>query len=535
VDLSPAESDTLDLLDAYLAELHAGHRPNRGRWIADHPHLAAHLDCLDQLDRLAAPDPDRTLDGPTSAPASPVGESVADGKYELLAEIGRGGMGVVYKARQVELDRIVALKMILTGSLASKQQLSRFQAEAKVAARVQHPHVIPVFETGLLNGLPFLVMQFVEGCSLHERLRAGPLSPELAARIVAQVARAVADLHAHGIVHRDLKPSNILLADDFPYVTDFGLAKLVEGDSGVTQSGDILGTVQYMAPEQALGRGKEAGPAADVYSLGVILYECLTGRPPFREPTKFDTLMAVLESEPSRPRQLNPKVPRVLEQIALQCLEKDPNKRMPSATALATALEGYLKGELVTVRRAGPITVLRRWGRREPALAARLVALAIFSGLVVYNHFANPEMRMFTLPVLSLLAIWALVSWLCQRALRWWGHRAGYVWSAADILILTAVQLVTGSGVSPVIIGYPFLVAAAGLWTRRRMVWVTTACAVIGYSWLIEFDLAHGTPPQPIHRHIVFLVSLIVLGFVMVYQVERVHALSRYYEGQPRR
>jgi serine/threonine-protein kinase len=220
----------------------------------------------------------------------------------------------------------------------------------------------------------------------------------------------------------------------------------------------------------------------------------------------------------------------------LQCLEKEPARRFPSAAALAAALEGYLKGELVTVHRPGPITILRRWARREPALAVRLAALAIFSLLVVYNHLRLPDLRSLTLPVLGLLAAWAGVSWLCQWGLRrpGWGEWAAYAWSAADVLMLTGVQLVTKSGVSPVIVGYPFLVAAAGLWTRTRMVWVTTACAVIGYAGLMAFDLSKGVGSHPVHRHLVFLVSLVVLGFLMAYQVERVHALSRYYEGQPR-
>ncbi|HEX4592124.1 MAG TPA: serine/threonine-protein kinase [Gemmataceae bacterium] len=537
MDLSPAESDTLDLLDAYVAELHAGRRPDRDRWLAEHPHLAAHLDCLEQLDRLAAPDPDSTQGLPPGSGPSLVGETLANGKYELLAELGRGGMGVVYKARQVDLERVVALKMVLAGSMASAEQLARFQAEAKVAAKVQHAHVIQVFETGQVNGLPFLVMQYIEGCSLADRLHGGRLDPDTAVRIVVAVARAVADLHAHGIVHRDLKPSNILLdANGQPYVTDFGLAKLVEGDSGLTQTGTFLGTPQYMAPEQAV-RAREAGPAADVYSLGAILYECLTGRPPFREATPFETVLAVVEFDPPRPRQVNPKVPRVLEQVVLQCLEKDPARRFPSSAALADALAEYLRGELVTVRRPGPIIAVRRWMRRQPGFAARLIAFGIFAAIVVFNHFRAPLLRPYTLPVLGLLAIWAAVSWICQRGL--WSSERGYwwayVWSAADIILLTAVQLVTEAGVSPIIIGYPFLIAGASLWTRRRMVWVTTACAVIGYAGLMAFDIyTKGDDAQPAHRHVIFLVSLVVLGFLMAYQVDRVHALSRYYEGKPR-
>ncbi len=550
-DLTPADASTLDLLDAYLAELHAGRQPDRGRWLAEHPDLAPHLDCLDQLDRLAPPaaaDPNVTVAygaGPTAAGAD-LGGPVADGRYEIIEELGRGGMGVVYKARQVDLDRVVALKMILAGSLASEEQHRRFQAEARVAARVQHPHVVQVYETGQANGLPYLVMQYVAGCSLADRLRDGPMPVEEAVCCVAAVARAVADLHAHGIVHRDLKPSNILLdAQGHPYVTDFGLAKLVEGDSGVTQSGTILGTPEYMAPEQALGHAREVGPLADVYALGAILYALLSGQPPFRGTTMFETILAVQEGEPEPPRRLNPRIPRVLEQVVLQCLDKEPERRYPSAAALAEALESYLHGEAVPTRRAGLIERLRRWGRREPALASRLAALAMFSAVAQVNYVTIPELRPLTMRVQLLLVAWAAVSWLCQQGLRRpaWAQWSAYAWSAADVLFLTVVQFITEARISPLIVGYPFLIACAGLWTQQRMVWVTTACTLLGYAWLMCFDLwspptadqAEGLRyPQPLHRHVIFLISLAVVGVVMAYQVQRVRALSHYYEGRPR-
>jgi eukaryotic-like serine/threonine-protein kinase len=536
--LTPDEASTLDRLDAYLAELHAGRRPDRGRWVADHPHLAPFLDALDRLDALA-PDPDATVsESAPPADAAPPPDLVADGKYELLGELGRGGMGVVYKARQSGLDRVVALKMILAGALASAEQHRRFEAEARVAARVQHPHVVAVYEAGRVNGLPYLVMQYVDGCSLAQRLKRGPLAADEAARLVAAVARAVDALHAAGIVHRDLKPSNILI-DSYgrPFVTDFGLAKLVEGESGVTQTGAVLGTPQYMAPEQAAGGSKSVGPTADVYSLGAILYECLTGRPVVAADSPLDALVAVLEGEPAPPRRVNPQVPRPLEQVCLQCLDKAPERRYASAAALADALDCYLRGDPVPIRRAGVIERLRRWGRREPALASRLAALAAFSGVVVGNHIArdDPSVRSLTIPMLLLLAAWAAVSWVCQRGLRVprLAHWSTYAWSVADVSLLTAAQVITEAGVSPLIIGYPVLIAAAGLWTKQWMVWVTTACTIAGYVGLILVNVARtGEEPRDLHRHVIFVICLAVLGFVTCYQVQRVRALSRYYEGR---
>ncbi|MFO0807165.1 MAG: serine/threonine-protein kinase [Gemmataceae bacterium] len=528
---------TLELLDSYLAELHAGRQPNRARWLSEHPELAPQLDCLDQLNSLAVPVTSAWHDeAPTLAPS--VGpsstESFADGRYELLGELGRGGMGVVYRARQVALNRQVALKMILAGSMASGEQQRRFESEAKAAARVQHPHVVPVFESGRVNGLPYLVMPFIEGESLASRLRKARLAVDEAVRLVAAIARAVAALHAAGIVHRDLKPSNVLLDPrGEPHVTDFGLAKLVEGGSEETQSGAVLGTPQYMAPEQACGGAKAVGPAADVYALGAILYECLTGRPTIVAETPFDALLAVLEGEPPSPRSLNPKLPRSLERVIVQCLDKEPSRRYPSAAALAAALEAYLKGESVPTRRDSLIERLWRWARREPALASRLAALIAFGGLCTFNVWALPADRPMTFQVMGLLAIWAATSVFFQRllALPQWSMIAACLWSAADVLLLTAVQLAVGAWQSPLLIGYPFLVAASGLWSRVPIVWVTTGFTVVGYIWLVANDPT-TTDRQSVTRQVAFLIALTVLGFLTAYQVQRVRALSRYYEGQ---
>src|SRR5262245_3353521 len=518
--LSPDEASTLDRLEAYLAELHSGRRPDRARWVAEHPHLAAYLDAMDRLDALA-PDPQATVSMPPTPTSSsvigPPSNVIGEDRYELLGELGRGGMGVVYKARQVGLERVVALKMILAGSLASEEQHRRFQAEAKVAARVHHANIVQVYETGQVNGLPYLVMQHVDGNSLAHRLKSGPLSPDVAAQLVAAVARAVATLHAAGIVHRERTPAKSLHdAHAKPYLTAFGLAKLIEGSGQATQSGTVLGTPQYMSPEQAAG-ARDVGPSADVYGLGAILYECLTGRPVVSATAPVDALLAVLEGEPQPPRRLNPKVPRSLEQVVLQCLDKQPARRYVSAAALADALDTYTRGEAVPTRQDGPIERLRRWARREPALASRLAALAAGSLIVVNNYFVMPDQRPLHIQVLTLFAGWAIAAWVFQRGLRrpelaqW----AAYAWSAADVLLLTVLQLITEAGISPLIFGYPFLIACAGLWTQVRMVWATTACCFLGYLWLaIQDRMARlpGHAPHPFHRHFIFLIALVVLG-----------------------
>jgi WD40 repeat protein/tRNA A-37 threonylcarbamoyl transferase component Bud32 len=306
------------------------------------------------------------------------------GDYELGRELARGGMGVVFKARQVPLNRTVALKMILSGRLASDAEVKRFYLEAEAAANLDHPAIVPIHEFGQHDGQHYFSMGFVEGQSLSQKLAAGPLPPREAARLLREVAGAVQYAHDHGVIHRDLKPANILLdAGEHPKVTDFGLAKKLEGDSELTASGQVVGTPSYMPPEQASGH-QHVSPPADVYSLGAILYHLLTGRPPFQAASVMETLKQVVESEPVAPRALNAQVPRDLETIALKCLQKDPPRRYHSAAALATDLDNWLSGRPITARPVGPAGRFGRWCKRNPWLAgANIAAAALTLALAV--------------------------------------------------------------------------------------------------------------------------------------------------------
>jgi WD40 repeat protein/tRNA A-37 threonylcarbamoyl transferase component Bud32 len=301
--------------------------------------------------------------------------------YEILGELGRGGMGVVYKARALRLNRTVALKMILAGGHAGHEAAVRFLAEVVAVARLQHPNIVQIFHIGEHGGHPYYEMEFVAGGCLADRLDGTPRPAGEAARLVETLARAMAEAHRRGIVHRDLKPANILLTSDgVPKIADFGLAKLLGVNSGLTRTESILGSPSYMAPEQAEGHAREVGPAADVYALGAILYELLTGRPPFRGATLLETLHQVKTAEPVPPRRLLPALPRDLETITLKCLEKDLTRRYGSAEALAEDLARFVAGRPIAARPVGPAERTWRWCRRNPLAAALLATVA---GLLV--------------------------------------------------------------------------------------------------------------------------------------------------------
>jgi eukaryotic-like serine/threonine-protein kinase len=360
------------ILCEYRVRHQRGDRPDRSEYLQRFGERI--IPCVDRLTLALLADKPSTAEPPT------VGTKIRYfGDYELLGEIGRGGMGVVYKARQLSLDRVVALKMILAGQLAGEAAIKRFHAEARAAAALDHPGIVPVFEIGEHAGQHFFSMGYVDGEALSAKLTAGPLPPRQAADLTREIAKAVAYAHEHGVIHRDLKPANILLDNfDKPRITDFGLAKLIHDDRHLTASGQILGTPSYMSPEQAGGRTDELGPPADIYSLGAILYCLLTGRPPFQSANPMDILLQVMEKEPLSPDALSPDVPKDLDTICMKCLQKESGRRYQTAPELVDELGRYLRGEPIIARPIGRLERAWRWCQSNPVMAV-LAASAVFS------------------------------------------------------------------------------------------------------------------------------------------------------------
>jgi serine/threonine-protein kinase len=405
------------------------------------------------------------------------------GDFELLEEIGRGGMGVVFRARQISLDRETAVKMILRGELASPDDRQRFRSEAEAAARLDHPGIVPVYNVGEHDGRPFFNMKYVAGRTLAQILAEGPMPPREAARILSAVARAIHFAHRQGVLHRDLKPSNILIDEaGNPHVTDFGLAKKTSGAASLTRTGAVLGTPAYMAPEQAAGARGKLGPAGDVYSLGSILYHMLTGRQPFQAASPVDVLLMVLEQDPVPPRVINPSAHRDLEMIALKCLQKPPELRYDSAEALADDLDAFLNDEPISARtgwfthkmarmfrETHHATILENWG-----LLWMWHSLALFAACLLTNalYLAHVENRWYYVALWTVgFWTWAGVFWTLRRRMgpvtfvEW---QIVHLWAGSTLAIallfpiewLLALPVLKLSPVLGVINGMVFMVKA---------------------------------------------------------------------------
>ncbi len=418
-DSSDLEDRVNEAIAAYIQAVDGGETVDRETFLAEHADIAAEVKAFfaDQLQfqRHAAertPGPASPTDGSGNSPKTPTFDPNETtmvsspergipapqeviryfGDYELIQEIARGGMGVVFKARQVNLNRVVALKMILAGQLAGPQDVQRFYTEAEAAAQLDHPGIVPVFEVGQHEGQHFFSMGFVEGQSLAKRVAEGPLEPRAAAEMVKTVADAVQYAHDKGVIHRDLKPGNILLdKDGKPRITDFGLAKLTESGSDLTGTGQILGTPSYMPPEQAAGKTDQIGAPADIYALGAILYCLLTGRPPFQAASPMDTLLQVIHQEPVPPRQLNLNIPLDLDTIVVKCLDKSPIcfDDTPWRGQLADELTRFVEGRPILARRVSRAERFWRWCRREPLVASlsAAVAVALVAGTIISSYY----------------------------------------------------------------------------------------------------------------------------------------------------
>lgn len=541
--MNATEQETADdrlalLLAKFSEQQQQGHTVDIDRAARENPDIASELRSLWATAQFAA----AFVSSPTILPANttsdqssaspPPPESIGD--YEIIEELGRGGMGVVYKARQRSLNRLVAIKVMREARLSSETDRARFLAEAAATAKLKHPNIVTVLDVAHQNGLPYIVMEFVDGQTLSQQLAEGPLAPRVAAKIIAQVARAVHQAHERNILHRDLKPANIMLIRDAnilefsPKVTDFGLARRISMDQGSvqdwrTQTGAIVGTPGYMAPEQATSR-RELTAATDVYALGAILYESLTGRPPFQAANPVDVLFMVIEQDPVSPRLLTPGLDRDLEMICLKCLQKPMDLRYSSAADLADDLEAYLAGEAVSSQPSGlkylfarmmrethHISVLENWGLLWMWHSLATLLLCFLTQLMDWVNIKNHTAYL-TLWSIGLVA-WGMILWRLRRRagpVLFVERQIAHAWAAGVIASITMFLI-------EVILDQPVLTLSPAIAISAGMVFVFKAGILSGRFYItaaVLFLTAMLMPLMPNYQIILLGIAMATSFFV---------------------
>lgn len=545
-DLREQQLDAI--IAGYYREIEHGSCPDPVKWLSAHQEFETELRSflgdvalLPGPDEIHPPDPALapTLSCQSEALSREENRFPVFANYEVLEEIDRGGMGIVYRARQLRPDRLVAIKMMRKGRFASRDDIERFLNEANAASALDAEAVVPVYEVGDLDGEPFIVMRYINGQSLQQLLNDNSIALSDALTKVRQIAVAIGLAHDSGIIHRDLKPANILIEQPSgrPWVTDFGLAKFLDADQSLTAAGDILGTPGYMSPEQAAGETRMMSAATDVYALGAILYRLITGRTPIVSDSSSvaRTLQLIREHDVISPQSIDRTVSSELNTLCMKCLETDPARRYQNARLLAEDLGRFLEGEPILARSPGVFRKLQRWARRRPGLAATWLVLTFFGTYHLTNVLLGGlrDYPSFNRAVTFVLPLAALNAWFWQRCLIR-KHGAAwplYAWATGEVLLLTGLLLFTDGARSGLVSLYYVIVAVSVLRCRPLLVGYVTLLAMAGYgaSWGFSRFAAAGV--QDPLQGVPVLLSLGLIGFVQYLALKR--SSASYESGRP--